>query len=172
MGEDRLGKYELRGVLGRGAMGVVHRAYDTVLEREVALKTMADLYGKDEDDTLRFLREARTAGGLQHPNIVTIHELGTEADVHYIAMELMEGQDLDQLIKSGEVGSLERRLEIVACVCEGLAFAHEAGIVHRDIKPANVFLTSEGGVKILDFGVAKIASSDATRTGLVIGTVD
>ncbi len=169
---EKLGKYELRGQIGRGAMGVVHRAYDTVLEREVALRTMAGRRGDEKEDTLRFLREARAAGGLHHPNIVTIHELGYEDGAYFIAMELMEGTDLEKVIKSGDLPPLARRLRIVARLCSGLDFAHRAGIVHRDVKPANVFLCSDGAVKILDFGVAKIASSDATRTGMVIGTVD
>ena len=167
----RLGKYELRGELGRGAMGVVYRAWDRSLEREVALKTMA-APDADPEQTERFLREAKTAGSLHHPNIVTVHELGTDSGTHFIAMELMEGTDLSQVLKSGKVLPLERRLEIVARVCDGLEYAHRAGIVHRDVKPANVFLAADGSVKILDFGVAKIATSDATRTGMAIGTVD
>jgi serine/threonine-protein kinase len=167
----RLGKYELHGELGRGAMGVVHRAYDLDLHREVALKTMsaADL---DEKGTERFLREARTAGSLQHPNIVTIFELGQDSGTYFIAMELLEGCNLGDIAKSGQLPPIQRRLEIVAGVCDGLDYAHRAGIVHRDVKPANVFLVSDGAVKILDFGIAKITTSDATRTGLVLGTVD
>ncbi|RMG43756.1 MAG: serine/threonine protein kinase [Acidobacteria bacterium] len=168
-----LGKYEIRGELGRGAMGVVYRAYDTILEREVALKTMVLPGGKgSEEDTLRFLREAKAAGRLHHPNIVTIHELGEEEGRPFIAMELMEGTDLGRLIASGDLPPIDRRIQIVAQICDGLDFAHRAGIVHRDIKPANIFLTSTGAVKILDFGVAKLASSEATRTGTIIGTVD
>ncbi len=171
MSVPRLGKYELRGELGRGAMGVVYRAFDRVLCRDVALKTMT-APSSDRTQTARFLREARTAGGLHHPNIVTIHELGQDSGTYYIAMELLEGRDLRELMASGQTPPLDRRLQIIARVCDGLDYAHRAGIVHRDIKPANVFLTASGTVKILDFGIAKINSSDATRTGVVIGTVD
>lgn len=171
MEPGRLGKYELRGELGRGAMGVVYRAFDTVLERDVALKTMSGVRS-DEDDTLRFLREARAAGTLRHPSIVTIYELGRDGDQYFIAMELLVGTDLDKVIRKGPLPSIKRRLELVARLCQGLDVAHRAGIVHRDVKPANVFVCKDGALKILDFGVAKIASSEATRTGLVIGTVD
>jgi serine/threonine protein kinase len=166
----RLGKYEVRGELGRGAMGVVYRAYDRVLEREVALKTLSAPL-TDDGQTARFLREARTAGALHHPNIVTIHELGRDNGTHFIVMELMKGTDLDRVVKSRQLPPIDRRLEIVARVCDGLDYAHRAGIVHRDIKPGNVFLGDNGSIKILDFGIAKIAASDATRTGLLIGTV-
>jgi serine/threonine-protein kinase len=152
-------------------MGVVYRAWDDTLEREVALKTMSTP-DADPEQTDRFLREARTAGSLHHPNIVTVHELGSDDGTHFIAMELMEGTDLRQILGSGQILPLGRRLEIVARVCDGLDYAHRAGIVHRDVKPANVFLASDGSVKILDFGIAKIATSDATRSGMLIGSVD
>ena len=167
----RLGKYELRGELGRGAMGVVHRAYDGVLCREVALKTMA-APRSDSEQTARFLREARTADSLHHPNIVTIHELGQCSGHYFIAMELLRGQPLNEMFRSGQLPPIQRRVEIVARVCDGLDFAHRAGIVHRDIKPANIFQLSNGTIKILDFGIAKIASSEVTRTGMLMGTVD
>ncbi len=168
---SRLGKYELRGELGRGAMGVVYRAFDTQLERDVALKTMA-APDADKSETTRFLREARTAGSLHHPNIVTIHELGHAAGTHFIAMEMLVGKTLSQIIKSGTLPPIAERLDYVARFCDGLEYAHKAGIVHRDIKPANVFRLESGTIKILDFGIAKIAQSDQTRTGLLIGTVD
>ncbi|NIL99779.1 MAG: protein kinase [Acidobacteria bacterium] len=167
----RLGKYELLGELGRGGMGVVYRAYDRVLEREVALKTMV-APDADQTQTVRFLREAQTAGGLHHPNIVTIYELGQESGTYFIAMELLEGQNLRTVLSSGQLPPVERRLEIVARMCDGLDYAHRAGIVHRDVKPANIFLMSSGVVKILDFGIAKISTSEHTKTGLVLGTVD
>jgi len=169
--QPRLGKYELQGELGRGAMGVVYRALDTVLCREVALKTMAAPQS-NRDQTERFLREARTAGSLHHPNIVTIHELGQESGTYYISMELLRGQTLRQMCDAGQLPPIHRRLEIVARVCDGLDYAHRAGIVHRDVKPANIFLLQSGTVKILDFGIAKIATSNATRTGSLMGTVD
>ncbi len=167
----RLGKYELLGEVGRGGMGVVYRVYDHVLEREVALKTMV-APDADKNQTVRFLREAKTAGGLHHPNIVTIHELGQESGTYFIAMELLEGKNLRTVLTSGQLPPIDRRLSIVARVCDGLDYAHRAGIVHRDIKPANIFLMNSGVVKILDFGIAKILASDHTKTGLVLGTID
>ena len=167
----RLGKYELLGELGRGGMGVVYRVYDHVLERKVALKTMV-APDADKTQTMRFLREAKTAGGLHHPNIVTIYELGQESGTYFIAMELLEGKNLHTVLTSGQLPPIERRLDIVARVCDGLDYAHRAGIVHRDIKPANIFLMKSGVVKILDFGIAKIVASDHTKTGLVLGTID
>jgi serine/threonine protein kinase len=167
----RLGRYELRGELGRGAMGVVYRAFDRVLEREVALKTMA-APAADPAQTERFLREARTAGALHHPNIVTIHDLGQASGTYFIAMELLVGRSLEELLRSGEPVPIARRLQVIARVCDGLDYAHRAGVVHRDIKPPNVFLASDGTVKILDFGIAKVGASGATRTGVAIGTVD
>ena len=167
----RLGKYELLDELGRGAMGVVYRAMDRVLEREVALKVMGGGHS-DPTQTERFLREARTAGGLHHPNIVTVHELGHDDGTYFIAMEMLVGQSLYEVMGSGCLPSIQRRLEIVARICDGLDYAHRGGIVHRDIKPANVFITHRGNVKILDFGIAKIEASNTTRTGLVVGTVD
>ena len=169
--QPRLGKYELRGELGRGAMGVVYRAYDGVLCREVALKTMAAPRSNPEQTT-RFLREARTVGSLHHPNIVTVHELGQCSGHYFIAMELLRGQPLNEVFRSGQLPPIQRRVEIVARVCDGLDYAHRAGIVHRDIKPGNIFQLSNGTIKILDFGIAKIDSSDATRTGMLMGTVD
>jgi serine/threonine-protein kinase len=167
----RLGRYELRGELGRGAMGVVYRAFDRVLEREVALKTMA-APAADPAQTERFLREARTAGALHHPNIVTIHELGQASGTYFIAMELLRGRSLEELMRAGEPVPISRRLQVIARVCDGLDYAHRAGVVHRDIKPPNVFLASDGTVKILDFGIAKVGASGATRTGVAIGTVE
>jgi hypothetical protein len=152
-------------------MGVVYRAFDRVLEREVALKTMVAPHA-DRAQTERFLREARTAGALHHPNIVTIHELGQASGTYFIAMELLEGRSLEDLLRSGEPVPIGRRLHIIARVCDGLHYAHGAGIVHRDIKPPNVFLARDGTVKILDFGIAKVGASGATRTGVAIGTVD
>ena len=167
----RLGKYELLGELGRGGMGVVYRVYDHVLEREVALKTMV-APDADKNQTVRFLREAKTAGGMHHPNIVTIYELGQESGTYFIAMELLEGRNLRTVLTAAQLPPIARRLDIVARVCDGLDYAHRAGIVHRDIKPANIFLMTSGVVKILDFGIAKISSSDHTKTGLVLGTID
>ncbi len=169
--QPRLGKYELRGELGRGAMGVVYRAYDAVLHREVALKTLA-ASRSDSEQIGRFLREARTAGSLHHPNIVTVHELGECDGQYFIAMEMLRGQPLNELFRADQLPPIQRRIEIIARVCDGLDYAHRAGIVHRDIKPANIFQLNDGTIKILDFGIAQVVSSEATQSGMLVGTVD
>lgn len=170
----RLGRYELLEELGRGGMGVVHKALDPQAGRLVAIKTMVSPVGAAErGDYERFLREARSLLQLRHRNIVTIYELGDDDGTPFIAMELLDGTPLDKAIDSGELPPLSQRMEWVAQLCDGLDFAHWAGIVHRDIKPANLLVTVDGTLKILDFGIAKLASASiATRTGTVIGTVD
>ncbi|MFN7965519.1 MAG: serine/threonine-protein kinase [Acidobacteriota bacterium] len=170
----RLGRYELLEELGRGGMGIVHRALDPQVGRLVAIKTMAAPQGASErGDHERFLREAQSLLQLRHRNIVTVYELGDEDGTPFMAMELLDGTPLDRVLESGELPMLSQRLEWVAQLCDGLDFAHWAGVVHRDIKPANLFLASDGCVKILDFGVAKLTSASlATQTGTVLGTVD
>ena len=168
----KLGKYEIRKDLGKGAMGVVYLAWDPVLEREVALKVMASTIVSDDELRQRFEREAKAVARLQHANIVTIYDLGYDDDGSpFIAMELLKGTDLERRIRK-DPPSFGERLEIVAQVCRGLAHAHGAGIVHRDIKPANVFIMGGGGVKIMDFGVARWMQSSQTQTGAVLGTAD
>ncbi len=168
---NKIGKYEIRSELGRGAMGIVYLGYDPVIERPVAIKTMnAEAFGEEEQKQ-RFLREARSAGAMQHPNIVTIYEMGMEGETPYIAMEYVEGQDLTELIKKGELESLEDKLTIMAQLCEALDFAHKKEVIHRDIKPGNIRILPDGTVKIMDFGIAKKQDSDFTRTGLVVGTL-
>ncbi len=166
----RVGKYEVRSEVGRGAMGEVYVARDTVLEREVALKVMADSIS-DSDLKERFVTEAKAVARLQHPNIVTVYDFGHDAHgAAFIAMELLKGQDLERRLRQG-APSLVEALEVVAQVCRGLAHAHTHHIVHRDVKPANVFVTGDGLVKIMDFGVARWAqSAQKTRTGTVMGT--
>src|SRR3954464_7612595 len=165
-----IGKYRILELVGEGAMGVVYRAHDPVLERTVAIKVMNESIARQEDLRKRFLREAQAAGSLQHPNVVTVYDLG-EADGHlFIAMEFVPGVDLEQMIELGEPMSLQSRLDIVSDVLPGLSYARRKGIVHRDIKPANIRVAEDGRAKIMDFGVAPLASSSMTRTGLVVGT--
>src|SRR5688572_21015964 len=120
---------------------------------------------------MRFLREAEAAGGLRHPNIVTVYDVGEEAGQPYIAMEYVEGADLEQLIQGGEPYSVEWALDVLRQVCLGLAHAHHFGIVHRDVKPANIRVTPSGEVKIMDFSLARLPTSTVTRSGRLLGTV-
>ena len=168
----RLGRYELLDRLGKGGMGVVYRARDTRLDRPVAVKMLlGDLEG-DNETRERFLREARAAGELSHRNIIRIYDFGEEGGRAFIVMELLEGASLNDFLKTHPDLSLDRKLQIMIGVCEGLAFSHSRSIIHRDIKPANLFITKDDQVKVLDFGLARIASSKLTRTGLVFGTPD
>ena len=165
-----IGKYRIIELVGEGAMGVVYRAQDSVLDRAVAIKVMNDSIARQDDLRKRFLHEAQAAGSLQHPNVVCIYDLG-EADGHlFIAMEFVHGVDLERLIEMGEPLSLQARLDIIIDVLTGLAFAHKRGIVHRDIKPANIRVAEDGRAKIMDFGVAHLASSSMTSTGSILGT--
>ena len=165
-----IGKYRIIELVGEGAMGVVYRAIDPILERTVAIKVMNDSIARQADLRKRFLHEAQAAGSLQHPNVVCIYDLG-EADGHlFIAMEFVQGVDLEHLIESGQPLSLQAKLDIIIDVLTGLAFAHKRGIVHRDIKPANIRVAEDGRAKIMDFGVAHLASSSMTSTGSILGT--
>ena len=166
-----IGKYEVEKVLGRGGMGTVYQARDPVIHRTVALKTMTPGLAETPELKARFLREAQAAGGLRHQNIVTVYDLGEDHGQPYIAMELVEGQDLEKIIQTRQPLSVEWKIDVLRQVCEGLAFAHRAGIVHRDVKPANIRVTSDGEVKIMDFGIAHLQSSTMTKSGLVLGTV-
>lgn len=166
----KIGKYEILELVGEGAMGTVYRAKDSVLGRTVAIKVMNESIARQADHRQRFLREAQAAGSLQHPNVVTIYDMG-ELDGHlFIAMEFVHGTDLEKLMVAAEPLKLQSKLDIVVDVLMGLSYAHKRGIVHRDIKPANIRVDDEGRAKIMDFGVAHLASSDMTRTGLVVGT--
>jgi serine/threonine-protein kinase len=168
---QRIGKYTILERIGRGGMGFVYKAIDPILKREVALKCMLRDLSGDEELRNRFSREAQSAGGLRHPNIVTIYDLGTdEFGSPFIAMEFLTGTDLEQIVKNHVDLELARKLDIIIQTCKGLGYAHSKGIIHRDIKPANIRLLENGDVKILDFGIAKIAASHFTRTGMVMGT--
>jgi tetratricopeptide (TPR) repeat protein len=165
----KIGRYEVRGKLGQGAMGEVFRAHDPVLDRDVAVKRISA--GLDADDTVRkrFEREARSAANLNHPNIITVYELGVEGDQLFMAMELLSGIDL-KLALSQRKMTLDDKLDVTEQICEGLAFAHAHDVVHRDLKPANIHLLPGGKVKIMDFGLARMSGSDMTSTGTVMGT--
>jgi serine/threonine-protein kinase len=151
-------------------MGVVYRALDPVLNRPVAIKVMSDALARDDELRKRFLREAQAAGSLQHPNVVTIYDFG-EVDGHlFIAMEFVEGEDLETLLQRHVSISLAQRIDILVDVLGGLSYAHRRGIVHRDIKPANIRIDDEGRARIMDFGIAHLSSSTMTRTGFRVGT--
>lgn len=167
----RIGKYEIRAELGKGAMGVVYVAHDPVLDRDVALKVMAATILEDDDLRQRFHREARAVARLQSPNIVTVYDFGYDDEqAPYIAMELLSGIDLEAKMRTSPP-TLSGKINIVVQVCRGLAHAHQQGIIHRDIKPPNIFLTQSGLVKIMDFGTARLLQSSLTQTGTVMGTV-
>src|SRR5881275_1362317 len=165
----RVGKFELHEPIGEGAMGEVWRAYDSVIRRYVALKLLSRA-GRSADARDRFMREARAAGALQHPNIVTIYDLGEADGQLFIAMELVDGRDLSTLIALREPLPLERKLDLVIEVLQGLSYAHERGVIHRDIKPSNVRIASDGSIKIMDFGIARLQSADVTGSGAIVGT--
>jgi len=166
----RLGKYELHQLLGEGAMGIVWKSYDTVLRRYVALKLLSASFRKTKDMQERFLREARAAGAIQHANIVTVYDLGESEGQLYIAMELVEGRDLSDMIALRDPLALERKLDITIEVLDGLHFAHQRGVIHRDVKPSNVRVMPDGRIKIMDFGIARLQKADATGSGAIVGT--
>ena len=180
-----LGFYRIHEKLGSGGMGEVYLAEDTRLERKLALKLLKPKIAKDRDRMRRFIQEAKTASALNHPNIITIFEIGEADDLHFIATELIEGRTLHQRLNDGPF-SVGEAVEVAIQITRGLQAAHEAGIIHRDIKPENVMIRPDGLVKILDFGIAKLSENvhggkiDAeaatvvesyTHPGIVIGTV-
>jgi serine/threonine-protein kinase len=168
----KIGRYKIVDELGRGAMGVVYRAQDPALDRTVALKTiiLSDEAEGGADYAKRFFLEAKAAGKLTHPNIVTTFDFGEEDGVAYMAMELLEGTDLRERLKDGALPAAEA-VDTAAQIAQGLAFAHERGVVHRDVKPANIMLLERGTAKIMDFGIARMRAADhKTSTGMVLGT--
>ena len=152
---QRLGSFEVLAPLGAGGMGEVYRARDTRLGREVALKVLPESLASDKGRLARFEQEARAASALNHPNIVTIYEIGRDGETTFVAMELIEGKTLRETVFSGAM-PVRKALGVAAQVSEGLAKAHGAGIVHRDLKPENVMVSKDGFAKILDFGLAKL----------------
>jgi serine/threonine-protein kinase len=170
---SQLGRYEVLGELGHGAMGIVYKARDPLIDRVVAIKTINLGLALDEKDEYegRFYQEAKAAGRLSHPNIVTIFDVGKSGDVAYIAMEFLEGRELRDIMNDGGMLPVGQVLDIVAQVAQGLAYAHDHGIVHRDVKPSNIMVVRDGHVKITDFGIARMASSAVrTQTGMVLGS--
>ena len=169
---EKFGRYTIVRELGRGAMGIVYLAEDSVLMRTVALKMIALTGSDSERDTAeaRFRQEARAAGGISHPSIITIYDVGREGDAAFIAMELVEGRELRDLIREGEL-TASRAIEIAALVAEALAYAHERGVIHRDIKPGNIMVLADGRVKIMDFGIARLQEPTVkTQTGVLLGS--
>jgi hypothetical protein len=167
---ERIGRYRILGELGRGAMGTVYLARDESLDREVALKVMSPGLG-DDDTRARFLKEARAAAKLQHPNVVVIYELGEHEGAPYMALERLQGGDLQHAIETGLKPDPRIKINLILQVLAGLGRAHEHGIVHRDIKPSNIFLPLGNPAKIMDFGVARLAGHGQTTTaGVVVGT--
>ena len=179
---EKLGSFEILAVLGAGGFGEVYRAKDLKLGREVALKVLRGELSRDPERLRRFEREARAASALNHPNIVTVHDVGTCDSTPFMVMELVEGETLREVLSRGPLAPAEL-LRIAGQMADGLAKAHGAGIVHRDLKPENVMVSADGWVKILDFGLAKLANPtlvdsvqltadrEATASGAILGTI-
>lgn len=168
-----LGRYEVVGELGQGAMGVVYKATDPLIDRIVAIKTITLSLAQEEREEYegRFYQEAKAAGRLSHPNIVTIFDVGRSGDIAYIAMEFLQGRELRDILNDEQLLPVDQVTEIVAQVAQGLAYAHEHGIIHRDVKPSNIMVGRDGHVKITDFGIARMASASVrTQTGMVLGS--
>ena len=175
---EKLGKFIIEAELGKGAMGVVYKAMDPFINRTVALKTICkDLLIEQEQGTkqtetiiIRFKQEAQAAGLLNHPNIVSVYEYGEDQDTAFIAMEFVQGRSLKEIFDRNERFDMNATIKIMSQILGGLAHSHNHGIVHRDIKPANVIVMPDGQVKIMDFGIAHVKSSDLTQTGTMLGT--
>ena len=165
----RIGKYELREYLG-GGMARVYKAWDTVMSRTVVVKVLKPDAARDPDSKARFLREAQTAGGLTHDNVIRVYDFGEEDGAPYMVMEYLEGQDLAEAIRTGEAGDLGRRLQIALEAARALEYIHRHDIIHRDIKPENIHVDTNGRVRLIDFGIAKRPELSLTRTGFTLGT--
>lgn len=170
---SQLGRYEVLGELGQGAMGIVYKAKDPLIDRVVAIKTINLGLAMDEKEEYegRFYQEAKAAGRLNHPNIVTIYDVGKSGEIAYIAMEFLQGRELRDVMNDSGILPVDQVIDIVAQVASGLAYAHEHEIVHRDVKPSNIMIIRDGHVKVTDFGIARMASSAVrTQTGMVLGS--
>src|SRR5271165_706798 len=176
-----LGQYEIRSPLGAGGMGEVYRAHDTRLDREVAIKVLPEYLTYDSERLRRFEQEARAAAALNHPNILAVYQMATHEGVSYMVTELLEGETLRERLRRGPI-PLRKAIDYAVQIAHGLAAAHDKGIVHRDLKPENLFVTKDGRVKILDFGLAKLVQprdasgaeatlASGTEPGMVMGTV-
>src|SRR5437764_3483155 len=154
----RFGPYEIVELVGAGGMGEVYRAQDTRLKRDVAIKILPESFCADESRLARFELEAQSASALNHPNILTVYDIGTNGQAPYMVAEMLEGESLAARLRSGKL-SLARALDFARQIASGLAAAHAKGIIHRDIKPDNLFITRDGRIKILDFGLARITAS-------------
>src|SRR6202048_3893170 len=178
-----LGRYEIRSKLGAGGMGEVYRARDEKLNRDVAIKVLPAALSQDHDRLRRFEQEAQAAGALNHPNITAVHDLGSHEGAPYVVSELLEGETRRAALAGGRLPQ-RKAIDYALQIAHGLAAAHEKGIVHRDLKPENLFVTRDGRVKILDFGLAKLTHSETgpevtslptatggTEPGVVLGTL-
>src|SRR6202451_4140647 len=178
---SKVGPYEIVAPLGAGGMGEVYRARDARLGREVALKVLPESFSRDSERLRRFEQEAQAVAALNHPNILAIHDIGEQGGTPFIVSELLEGESLRAVLERGPVAQ-RKTIDYGVQIAHGLAAAHEKGIVHRDLKPENVFVTKDGRIKILDFGLAKLAqnagsgsdevtlTSERTAVGVVMGT--
>jgi serine/threonine protein kinase len=167
---DRIGKYNVGAKIGQGAMGEVFRAHDPILKRDVALKMISATLAPESDLRRRFEQEAQSAAALNHPNIVTVYDYGQEQGRIYMAMEMLEGIDLRAAINRNSLLLLDQKLAVMEQIADGLAYAHSRNIIHRDLKPGNIFLLPTGQAKILDFGLAKLGTSEITQSGVILGT--
>ncbi|MGB3862710.1 MAG: serine/threonine-protein kinase, partial [Candidatus Aminicenantaceae bacterium] len=171
---EKIGKYKIIGELGKGAMGIVYKGIDPDINREVAIKLIRfDMVSEDsekEDAARRFIREAQSAGNLEHPNIITIYEVGREDNQTFIVMQYVDGESLKQAISAGKRFSPVEVVDLMTCLCDALELAHQNKIVHRDIKPGNILLDKQGRPYLVDFGVARMEMSTMTQSGTIVGT--